>query len=307
MGDLAPFAAFPHHSWIGYWEHVRAAEPRVVIQRRQIAHSVVYLARGTVQYRWVCRGIDRRYHVTPGTIRFDPATGHVNTFVGEHNPAHSFYTLLIPMAHLRGIARSEGIDDPTMPRHLVVADDAELLWCMARLSSGGDAGAEHATRQDEAARQLVLRLHRLCGRKDPEWQMDASPFDRVTLHNLRDFIDAHLRLTPSSSDMAVRVGLSPSHFAKKFRQSTGLSLQRFVNRRRVVASIPLLQAGADTLTGIAHDLGFSSQSHFTRLFGEMTGMTPAKYRKQFRRTAGWRAAHVPRHWPEPCGAPRPPR
>jgi len=36
------------------------------------------------------------------------------------------------------------------------------------------------------------------------------------------------------------------------------------------------------LASVALDLGFSSQSHFTRLFSSLTGMTPAKYRKQFR-------------------------
>jgi len=50
-----------------------------------------------------------------------------------------------------------------------------------------------------------------------------------------------------------------------------------------------LQANSDTLAGIAHELGFSSQAHFTHLFSTLTGMTPAKYRKQFRRTVGWRA------------------
>jgi len=61
------------------------------------------------------------------------------------------------------------------------------------------------------------------------------------------------------------------------------------NLRRVLASIPLLQARSNTLAGIAHDLGFASQSHFTSLFSALTGMTPAKYRKQFRRSVGWRA------------------
>jgi len=40
------------------------------------------------------------------------------------------------------------------------------------------------------------------------------------------------------------------------------------------------------LARIALDLGFSSQSHFSRLFSDLTGMTPAKHRKQFRRTVG---------------------
>lgn len=40
------------------------------------------------------------------------------------------------------------------------------------------------------------------------------------------------------------------------------------------------------LASVALDLGFSSQSHFTRLFSSLTGMTPAKYRKQVRPVVG---------------------
>ena len=99
-------------------------------------------------------------------------------------------------------------------------------------------------------------------------------------------IDANLKSTPSLSAMALRVGLSPSHFAKKFRQSTGLSLHRFVNRRRILASLETLRGQSQPLAHVALDLGFSSQSHFTRIFSGLTGMTPAKYQKQFRRTVG---------------------
>jgi AraC-like DNA-binding protein len=287
-----PLAPFPHHSWLGYWEQVPADEPLVVIHRRQVAHSLVYLASGPLQYRWVKNGVEHRCHMTAGSIRFDPSTGDTNTFIGHHNPAYRFYTLLIPHEHLHEIAAAEEINTPSTFRHLEIPDDPELRWCVSRLAfSAADLG-EEASRQEEAARRLVLRLHRLCGGREPEWRLDASPFDRVTMHSLRDYVDAHLRLAPSLSDMAPLVGLSPSHFAKKFRRSTGLSLQRFVNRRRVLASISLLQANSESLTGIALDLGFSSQSHFTRLFSEMTGMTPAKYRNQFRRTVGWRAPSV---------------
>jgi len=79
--------------------------------------------------------------------------------------------------------------------------------------------------------------------------------------------------------------MSPSHFAKKFRQSTGLSLNRFVNRRRIIRSLETLKTDV-SLASIALDLGFASQSHFTRLFSHMTGMTPAKYQKSFKRTVG---------------------
>jgi len=138
---------------------------------------------------------------------------------------------------------------------------------------------------DEVARRLVLRLAQLSGCVTPDWHNDASVFDRRTLLNLVDYIDDHLRIAPSLADMALLAGMSPSHFAKKFRQSTGLSLGRFINQRRILRSLEILKTDSP-LVSIALDLGFSSQSHFTRVFSGLSGLTPARYRKQVRQIVG---------------------
>ena len=188
------------------------------------------------------------------------------------------------------VAESEGVIWTFDDLHCFVAPhDPVLRWCMERLSVPPSGVRELQLRKDEAARRLLFRLQELGGGGVPDWEADGSVFNRAELHRFVDYIDAHLRLAPTLSAMALMAALLPSHFARKFRLSTGLSLQRFINRRRIAASIPLLQANADTLAGIALDLGFASQSHFTRLFSDTTGMTPAKFRKQHRRTVGWRA------------------
>ena len=289
--SLAPF---PHHSWLGYWEHVPADEPLVVIHRRQVAHCLMYLPAGRISVRSFHRGHQSRHEVTSGSVSYSPADGRRRTLVGEYNPAHDYFTLLIPRQAVGLLAASENavwaFDDLNC---FVSPNDAVLQWCMERLSVPPSGVRELQLRKDEAARRLLFRLQELGGGGVPDWQADGSIFDRVEIQNFVDYIDAHLRLAPTLSAMALVTALSPSHFAKKFRQSTGFSLQRFINRRRVLASIPLLQLSSDTLVGIALDLGFSSQSHFTRLFSEMSGMTPAKYRKQFRRSVGWQARPGP--------------
>lgn len=287
---VPPLAPFQHHSWLGHWEHVPADEPLVVIQRRQVAHCLMYLPAGRILVRSIHRGHESHYSVAGGSVTYSPADGHRRTLIGEHNPAHDFFTLLIPRQAVGVLAESEGViwtlDDLNC---FVSPNDSVLRWCMERLAVPPSAIRELQLRKDEAARRLLFHLQELGGGGAPDWQADGSVFSRVEMLQFVDYIDAHLRLAPTLSAMSLIAALSPSHFAKKFRVSSGLSLQRFVNRRRVLASIPLLQANSDTLAGIALDLGFSSQSHFTRLFGEMTGMTPAKFRKQFRRTVGWRA------------------
>jgi AraC-like DNA-binding protein len=284
--SLAPF---PHHAWLGYWEHVPADEPLVVIHRRQVAHCLMYLPAGRIVVRSLHRGQRSRHVVAGGTVSYAPADGLRRTLLGEHNAAHDFFTLLIPRQAVGLIAESEGAVWTFEDLNCFVSpQDAVLRWCMERLSVPPSGMRELQLRKDEAARRLLFRLQELGGGGTPVWQSDGSVFDRLEMQQLTDYIDGHLRLAPTLSAMGLIAALSPSHFARKFRQSSGLSLQRFVTRRRILASIPRLQATSDTLTGIALDLGFSSQSHFTRLFSGLTGMTPAKYRKQFRRTVGWR-------------------
>lgn len=275
-----------HHCWLGFWREVSGDAPRLTIHMRRTTHCLLYLRRGRAVGHWTSRGHSVFSAAAAGAVRFDPADGEEHTFIGTCDAAAtSFYTLLIPQWHMAEMAAAEGIESHVDFRSLVTHDDPILSQCLERLASSDrsdDISTDH--RKDEAARRLVLRLAELSGCPMPDWHLDQTAFDRRTLGHTVSYIDAHLRNPPSLGDLALLAGRSPSHFAKKFRHSTGLSVHRFINRRRVQASLHLLKTGSLPLAHVALELGFSSQSHFTRLFSEMTGMTPARYRKQFVRT-----------------------
>lgn len=281
----ARLAVGTHHSWLGYWQHASAEVP-LVIHRRHVSHYLGYVGAGQITTRWVTRSVERKYHAAAGTVRFYPADQERHTFIGQANPVNDFYILVIPIAEEKDILASESMDPYTPLRHLHMPDDAELVWCMKHLAVHANREGNCTEHEDEAARRLIMRLSVLSGGKTPEWHADDGVFDRHTCAHLVGYIDTHLKIAPCLSDMSMLVGLSPSHFAKKFRQSTGLSLHRLINRRRVGASLELLKGQSQPLAHVALELGFSSQSHFTRLFSDLTGMTPAKYRKQFKRTVG---------------------
>ena len=126
----------------------------------------------------------------------------------------------------------------------------------------------------------------LCGAGIPEWWKDASVFTPIVMRQLVASIDAQLGVPVSLETMADTVRLSPGHFARKFHHSAGLSLQRFINTRRIAASFAPLREGMSPLTEIALELGFSSQSHFTRLFSGLTGLSPDQFRRLHRRMLG---------------------
>ena len=93
------------------------------------------------------------------------------------------------------------------------------------------------------------------------------------------FIDANLCGDPSVSDLARECRLSASHFARAFRQSTGMAPHRWIMKRRIGRAKELLLEGELELVQIALDCGFSDQSHFTRTFRRSEGHSPGKWRR----------------------------
>jgi AraC family transcriptional regulator len=132
---------------------------------------------------------------------------------------------------------------------------------------------------DIAARQIILRLCVAVGSRPPDWQKDSSVFTPRVMREIVERMDASLGTHVSLDAMARNVGLSPGHFARKFKLSTGVSLDRFLNMRRIGVSFAMLREESSPLSSIALALGFSSQSHFTSLFSRITGITPQRFRR----------------------------
>ena len=283
----ACIAPYPHYSWVGAWRTVGQAGEKVELHMRQVAHCLIYTNRAKAAVRWIRGGREERYRVDAGCVWFSPADNDDHTLVGRCNPWHRFYTLLIPRDQLLCAASAEGITALPELRHSLSARDAVLTSCMRTLSQTPQNDSLPSEEEQEVAGlTLILRLMAINGFRGPDWKSDHSVFSRRVLHDLVAYIDEHLHPAPSLNALALLTGMSPGHFAKKFRHSTGLSLGRFISLRRMRKSLSMLQETSTPLSDVARDLGFSSQSHFTRLFSTLTGMPPGKYRKQFRRTIG---------------------
>jgi AraC family transcriptional regulator len=80
-------------------------------------------------------------------------------------------------------------------------------------------------------------------------------------------------------DVAKAVGASPFHLAHLFQQRTGAPVHRYLMCLRLRASLERLADGANDLTALALELGFSSHSHFTDSFRREFGCTPSDVRR----------------------------
>jgi AraC-like DNA-binding protein len=89
----------------------------------------------------------------------------------------------------------------------------------------------------------------------------------------------------SLAEAATACGLSPSRLGVIFRRTMGLSFGRFALRARLAHAAHLLLNTDQPIQSIAHQTGFTDDSHFHHTFRKSYGRTPSEYRAQGRRPA----------------------
>jgi AraC family transcriptional regulator len=105
------------------------------------------------------------------------------------------------------------------------------------------------------------------------------------LQQVREFIAEHLDGPLTVEQLARVAQLSPFHFARMFKQSTGQSPHLHILMQRIERARQLL-AGTDTpLVEVAAEVGFCTQGHFTSVFHRYTGCTPRAFRLAARAAA----------------------
>ncbi|WP_432468278.1 helix-turn-helix domain-containing protein [Agarivorans sp. Z349TD_8] len=106
-----------------------------------------------------------------------------------------------------------------------------------------------------------------------------APFQ---LQRCQDYIEQNLATHISLQHLANLVDLSPYHFARMFKLSSGQSPHQYLTQRRIARAKLLLTSGDLSLARLAYQLGFSSQAHFSARFKCFTGQSPLAYRRSQR-------------------------
>jgi AraC family transcriptional regulator len=136
---------------------------------------------------------------------------------------------------------------------------------------------------DVEASTLAHRLvAHLVGSYGEDLRAAARPvgvLDRRTVDRVTEYVDADLTATITLDEMAGVAALSPFHFARVFKATTGLAPHRFVTARRLEAAKAALLTSDVSVVRVAHAVGFSNVSHFRRVFRRELGLTPGELRR----------------------------
>jgi len=108
-----------------------------------------------------------------------------------------------------------------------------------------------------------------------EFRGGLSP---ARLKRVLEYIDANLADNLVLDTLAEVAGLNLYHFARGFRQSTGLSPHQHVLRRRIERAKEFLRSSHLSVLEASARTGFVDQSHFSKVFRRIVGVAPSKYR-----------------------------
>lgn len=100
---------------------------------------------------------------------------------------------------------------------------------------------------------------------------------RRTLNRACSFIAENLGERFTLDDVARQAGVSRFHFARLFRVSTGDSPMAYLLKSRIERAKQMLLQDDRPVCEIAAALGFCDQSHLTRTFRRLTGLTPREF------------------------------
>jgi AraC family transcriptional regulator len=212
--------------------------------------------------------------ITPGDLvivpRREPRIWHVD------GTAEALI-LSLPPTLTKKAALQDADYDPThlelMPRigypdPLVHAIGQAIL---SELQTGGLLGALYLESLFRTLAVHLLRNHAVFAQRPPPVNGKLPP---AALQRVRDYVHAHLSEEITLEALAALVHLSPYHFARKFKEATGLPPYQYVLHCRVQQAKTLLVAGAHSISMVAQAVGFANQSHLTRHIKHAFGVTP---------------------------------
>jgi AraC family transcriptional regulator len=99
------------------------------------------------------------------------------------------------------------------------------------------------------------------------------------LNGVVDYIETHLSGKIAAGDLADLVNLSKGQLSRAFRISVGVPPFRYVVRRRLELACTMMMTTREPLSQIAVACGLCDQSHFSRLFRKVIGMSPSAWRR----------------------------
>ncbi len=114
----------------------------------------------------------------------------------------------------------------------------------------------------------------------PESNWDLVSKDKRIISVL-SHIETNLDKDLSNQFLAHQANLATNAFNRLFTEEVGTSPQKFVKKKRIDKACALLHHSDYSIEHVAAETGFADRYHFSKIFKQITELSPARYRKEF--------------------------
>ena len=161
---------------------------------------------------------------------------------------------------------------------LAIPDQMLERFCRLLVMEAETGGSGTRLFTDTVTRALALHLLRAYA--DEPSRPIAPPGGLVAwrLRRAMEYMHSNLAENLSLSELAAATNLSPSHFARAFRATTGEPPHRYLVRLRIDHARHLLEHTRLPVIEIGVRCGFAQTTHFATMFRKITGLCPRAYR-----------------------------
>ena len=164
------------------------------------------------------------------------------------------------------------------PNYIELEESKEIKELFVSICTQYQAGTSKA---DVMLQSQILKLICILDQRIAASTMTyvPKPNNRKAIEQTLTYIKENLTAELSLQLLAKRASFSPIYFHKLFKASTGKNLREYIEEQRIKKAVDLLTSTDKTLTQIAYECGFTSQSYFSYAFKRKMKMPPREYVK----------------------------
>jgi AraC-like DNA-binding protein len=222
-------------------------------------------------------------HEMGAVIMFAPGEVHTGAPAGEHG--WSYRMLYPPESLVRFIAREATGRDFAPSFDASFAIDPILAERVRATHAVLEGDADRLRKECTLLETLGELVIRHASKRDQTDRLASTPRSTAALQRVRDLLEAEYARTVTIRELADEAGLSTFHLIRVFRASFGLPPYKYLEQVRIQQARRLIRRGLP-LTHVVHATGFSDQSHLTRYFKRIVGVTPGRYARAGRDLLG---------------------
>ncbi|MDR3742480.1 MAG: AraC family transcriptional regulator [Terracidiphilus sp.] len=215
------------------------------------------------------------------TSKFIHLDGGASSYLNAPFDTLEFY---LPRSTMADIATRHGVSPLTELSMQPRTADPQIE-CLARLMLNvlDDPTLSNPLFDETVILALYWRLVAGYGGLQPDYGHCTGGLTPAQEARAKEMIDAHLGGNVSIAEIAEACGLSPSYFKRAFKVTTGVPPHRWLTMRRIELAKSMLLLGKLSISEVAISSGFADQSHMTRVFARLVGVSPGSWQRLQRR------------------------